>query len=769
MPKVLILADLGQENYHVGDEAMGIAAQVALEERGFETYIATRSTDHSRAYIRSAQGYIETLVFPGEPARREEYLEEVRACLSGARVAREISEFIHHVSAMDGILIAGGGNMNSVFGWLLYERAAYALVAEHFGIPLVISGQSIGPVLTDRDERTLAELLSVAQLVGMREQTSFDRVRALGIDVRHCVDDATFYSVGQRNLPHAPDFTLPSDYICATFTNLSDSEVQTIAVLLDDIYRRYGFTTVLVQHKGMPGEALDDIIVARRIAEWMTSPCLVLPILHADSTVAIHQGAHLNFSNRYHPGVFSLAAGVPYVALIPDAFTDIRIAGLMAHYGVEGFAVSQELIAEVAGQALTEAIERREDITAHLQSRSRELAIFSISWWDAVASELRGQRASVGLMDLGPAPTFEVGDWSEQNTARRAKVAQVSLSETLAHAHHDRERSWADYRAAHPTARVPGQPLVSVIIPAYNAAHTIGDQLECLSRQKSAPNFEVIISDNGSTDELVTAVEPYRNRLNVRIVDSSQIQGVSHARNVGIQESQCDFIMICDADDFVSQGWVRAMYDAMCTYPDAYVLGQYLYISDEGGLRLQHPEVQRLFTEPKWQDVFIQDPDPSAPIETHFFIGGGSLAFRREAGLQLRGFDSSYTRGGDDWDFFARARLAGMRQVEAYGAAIAYRISHSPAQQLKRQRFYGLNDVLVTSRFPAQVQTDTSVIKQMPVLLKTPYRLARYRDLETRVKIFSDLGYALGIIQGTILYRALRRIPRPVLMKENQP
>lgn len=254
---------------------------------------------------------------------------------------------------------------------------------------------------------------------------------------------------------------------------------------------------------------------------------------------------------------------------------------------------------------------------------------------------------------------------------------------------------------------------------------------------------------------------PYANRLNLRVVDSSQVQNVSHARNVGADCAVTDYLLICDADDFVCAGWVHALYAALSTYPDAYILGQYHPVLDSGNLSLEHPEVQEIFSAPKWQDLIVQEPNDGEPIHTHFFVGGASFGIRKSRLLALGGFDSSYQRGSDDWDIFARARQAGMRQVSSYGAAIAYRLSSSPRQQFARNRLYGKNDVLVQMRFPGWVPPIRTAEQCLLILAKTPYRLVRYRDAESRTKIYSEAGYALGFFQGFRRYRLLRRAPKP--------
>jgi len=107
-----------------------------------------------------------------------------------------------------------------------------------------------------------------------------------------------------------------------------------------------------------------------------------------------------------------------------------------------------------------------------------------------------------------------------------------------------------------------GQKLVklSVIIPCYNAAGTIGTQLEALAKQRWSQAWEVIISDNGSTDETLMIVKDYQDRLpNARIVDASARRGQPYALNVGARAAKGNAFVFIDADDEVGFGWVEGI------------------------------------------------------------------------------------------------------------------------------------------------------------------------------------------------------------------
>jgi len=90
--------------------------------------------------------------------------------------------------------------------------------------------------------------------------------------------------------------------------------------------------------------------------------------------------------------------------------------------------------------------------------------------------------------------------------------------------------------------------LVSVIIPTYNREKYIKGALDSVFLQ-SLQDFEIIIVDDGSTDNTKEVLEPYLKDQRVKYV-FQQNQRVSKARNNGIRQSEGKYIALLDADDF---------------------------------------------------------------------------------------------------------------------------------------------------------------------------------------------------------------------------
>ena len=393
-PRVLVIGDIGQHTYHVGDEAMTIASAAALSEGGAAVTLMTRDVGHSARYIGAAVNheaaqheagapyeYLPFFLFPWAPAERELTLAALECVLTQLHADRErpstselvalpqvqalpevlhplaqtverMVEFADAIAAMDAVVVSGGGNLNSRYGWLLYERAAAVRAAEHAGVPVYVTGQSLGPVLSPEDAQVLERMLRTARSVTVREHSSLAWCRERGIDARLSVDDATDYLVDSPacTLHYAEGVSagqaldeLPERYVCVTVNECTEQQAQQIACLLDSMWREHGYAPVFLSHYGDPQDPTNgDIQAHQRIAEQLSpsTPATLLPILHADQSVTVHRGAAFTLTSRYHPAVFSAAAGIPVLALVPDAFTQMRVGGALRQYGLGEFTLA---------------------------------------------------------------------------------------------------------------------------------------------------------------------------------------------------------------------------------------------------------------------------------------------------------------------------------------------------------------------------------------------------------------------------------------------
>ncbi len=98
------------------------------------------------------------------------------------------------------------------------------------------------------------------------------------------------------------------------------------------------------------------------------------------------------------------------------------------------------------------------------------------------------------------------------------------------------------------------KPEISVIIPTYNRGNLIVEAIESVLAQTYS-DFEIIVVDDGSTDDTAAKLQPYLDRVRYAV---QRNRGVAVARNTGIQLAQGEFICFLDSDDLWEPGKLEA-------------------------------------------------------------------------------------------------------------------------------------------------------------------------------------------------------------------
>lgn len=190
-------------------------------------------------------------------------------------------------------------------------------------------------------------------------------------------------------------------------------------------------------------------------------------------------------------------------------------------------------------------------------------------------------------------------------------------------------------------------PVVSVVIPAKNAAAYIGETIASALAQ--ADVSEVIVVNDGSIDDTVAIVQAIRDpRLCLIMNDAS---GVSAARNLGARSAHGDWLMFLDADDRLRPDAVTTLLTAAQTAPHAVLAyGDYNTIDSEG-----HTIGRRGLLKGRRK--------PSGDVlerlaSGNFIVNGGIMLVRAEAFRATGGFDVSL-RYCEDWHCWCRLAATG--------------------------------------------------------------------------------------------------------------
>lgn len=132
--------------------------------------------------------------------------------------------------------------------------------------------------------------------------------------------------------------------------------------------------------------------------------------------------------------------------------------------------------------------------------------------------------------------------------------------------------------------------MISVVIPLYNKEKQIANTLQTVLKQ-TFQDFEIVIVNDGSTDNSVVEVEKIKDSR-IRIIHQ-QNEGVSAARNRGIEEAKYDLIAFLDADDEWKPEYLGNQYNLFIKYPECSVFAVNYEFRDSKG-KITHTKIYKL-------------------------------------------------------------------------------------------------------------------------------------------------------------------------------
>ena len=301
---LVIVADVGAEPFHVGDEAMLVANLEALRRHdpaARVTVIGRNSTESAFTALADAGG----------------------------------------------LFLSGGGNLSSSWPELLQQRILLVREARRRGLPVVSGGQTIGPELTAAERAALAEALAGVDHLGVRELPSAALALRMGVPpdrLSYQPDDA-FFLAGHPPASEGPGcpeepfllITLDPSFAAAS----SRAGLLGLALQLARIAAESGLRLVFLPHVGSLGSLGDEDgragAALGQLLQGEGVECALLPVMPPAETVWVTQRAAAVVSSRYHPLVFATAAAVPCLGLYRDAYTRIKLQGALAHVGMEAW------------------------------------------------------------------------------------------------------------------------------------------------------------------------------------------------------------------------------------------------------------------------------------------------------------------------------------------------------------------------------------------------------------------------------------------------
>jgi glycosyltransferase involved in cell wall biosynthesis len=200
---------------------------------------------------------------------------------------------------------------------------------------------------------------------------------------------------------------------------------------------------------------------------------------------------------------------------------------------------------------------------------------------------------------------------------------------------------------------------VDVILPVFNGAKYLKQAIESVIEQEGNFHINIFAVDDNSTDSSVEILQEQKNFIkNMIIYEKTSNTGVSSTRNLGISLGNSEYVAFIDQDDV----WVKSK---------LIVQLKSLHRNDdiEYSIGFQKFFLENTNHKPKWfREKWLSEPQVGYLPST--------LIVKRNLFKDIGKFDERYKHGGDDIDWFARARRAGIKN-EIISSVIVNRRIHS--------------------------------------------------------------------------------------------
>lgn len=289
--------------------------------------------------------------------------------------------------------------------------------------------------------------------------------------------------------------------------------------------------------------------------------------------------------------------------------------------------------------------------------------------------------------------------------------------------------------------RVDSQ-LVSVVVPAHNAARFIPQTIRSIQGQRYG-DIEILVVDDGSTDDTRSIVQMLAAAdTRIRLLQQENL-GVAAARNRGLREALGEFVATCDADDLWAEDKLERQVLALRENPRAAAVYCWFVAIDEDDcvLYLCNPEVWR-------GDIFEQ------LCRKNFIGNGSSVLMRTAAALEIGGFDtdlkSKGAQGCEDLKLYLELAISHeFEVVEEYCVGYRQTRTNMSSDQLQMLRSYEIIASQLSEKRPGAAEWLHEGRNWMAFWLRNraaeSFRIDRYVTIAWRMMTHDPVFFAKSL------------------------
>ncbi|MEO6801809.1 MAG: glycosyltransferase [Granulicella sp.] len=290
---------------------------------------------------------------------------------------------------------------------------------------------------------------------------------------------------------------------------------------------------------------------------------------------------------------------------------------------------------------------------------------------------------------------------------------------------------------------------ISIIIPTFNGAARIGKCLDALLQQAAGRNSEILVVNDGSTDNTVEVLQQYPS---VRFITQLNA-GPATARNRGAQEATGKILLFTDDDCVPMPDWIGAMLEP---FRNPEVVGA------KGVYRTLQKNLAARFVQIEYEDKYHM----MAGLTSIDFIDTYSAAFLRDRFLEMGGYDSSFPVAcAEDIELSYRMSARGWLMKFVPAAIVYHTHPDSFWRYLKKKYKFAFWRVLAVRKNPAKGVKDshTPQIMKLQLLFAPALFLSVAIDLIVRPAIPIS-AFVLGAFLLSTLPFALRAAAKDPLV-----